>query len=270
MVAGIGLGGAVAAYFTHKFTGDWRLCYKIGGGLGVLLLLLRISVAESGMFKQLKQQNVARGNFFMFFTNATRFRKYILAILIGLPTWYVIGVLVNLSNRFAGELYGKKTLDSGRAIMFAYAAIAIGDIAVGFVCQYFKSRKKGLLLYYIITIISLFLFFSNFNNSDMRMYAICAALGFSTGFWAIFVTMGAEQFGTNLRATAATTIPNMVRGSLPLINLMFLDLFQKTWSWTLVKSGIVTGIVVMIITLVAFYFTEETYHKDLDYVEMMP
>lgn len=102
------------------------------------------------------------------------------------------------------------------------------------------------------------------------MYAICAALGFSTGFWAIFVTMGAEQFGTNLRATAATTIPNMVRGSLPLINLMFLDLFQKTWSWSLVKSGIVTGIVVMIITLIAFYFTEETYHKDLDYVEMLP
>jgi MFS transporter, putative metabolite:H+ symporter len=270
MVAGIGLAGAVAAYFTHEFTGDWRLCYKIGGGLGVLLLLLRISVAESGMFKQLKQQNIVRGNFFMFFTNAKRFRKYILAILIGLPTWYVIGILVNLSNRFAGELYGQKTLDSGRAIMFAYAAIAIGDITVGFVCQYFKSRKKGLLVFYILTIISLFLFFSRFNNSDARMYAICAALGFSTGFWAIFVTMGAEQFGTNLRATAATTIPNMVRGSLPLINLMFLDLFQKTWNWSLVKSGIVTGFVTVIITLVAFYFTEETYDKDLDYVEMMP
>jgi len=267
MVAGIGLAGAVAAYFTHEFTGDWRLCYKIGGGLGILLLLLRISVAESGMFKQIKQQNVARGNFFMFFTNAKRFRKYILAILIGLPTWYVIGILVNLSNRFAGELYGQKTLDSGRAIMFAYAAIAIGDITVGFVCQYFKSRKKGLLVFYILTIISLFLFFSGLNNSDARMYAICAALGFSTGFWAIFVTMGAEQFGTNLRATAATTIPNMVRGSLPLINLMFLDLFQKTWNWSLVKSGIVTGIVAMIITLIAFYFTEETYHKDLDYIE---
>ena len=267
LVAGIGLGGAVAAYFTHQFTGDWRLCYKIGGGLGVLLLLLRISVAESGMFKQLKQQNVTRGNFFMFFTNATRFRKYILAILIGLPTWYVIGVLVNLSNRFAGELYGQKTLDSGRAIMFAYAAIAVGDIAVGFICQYFKSRKKGLLLYYVLTIISLFIFFSSFNNSDSRMYVICAALGFSTGFWAIFITMGAEQFGTNLRATAATTIPNMVRGALPLINLMFLDLFQKNWGWSLVKSGIITGIIVMVITLIAFYFTEETYHKDLNYLE---
>jgi len=267
LVAGIGLAGAVAAYFTHKFTGDWRLCYKIGGGLGVLLLLLRISVAESGMFKEVRQQNVARGNFLMFFTNGKRFRKYILAILIGLPTWYVVGVLVNLSNRFAGELYGQKTLDSGRAIMFAYAAIAVGDIAVGFICQYFKSRKKGLLLYYSLTVICLFLFFSQFNNSDARMYAICAGLGFSTGFWAIFITMGAEQFGTNLRATAATTIPNMVRGSLPLINLMFLDLFQKNWQWSLVKSGVVTGIIVMIITFIAFYFTEETYHKDLNYLE---
>ena len=267
LVAGIGLGGAVAAYFTYRLSGDWRLCYKIGGGLGILLLILRISVAESGMFKEVKQQNIVRGNFLMFFTNAKRFRKYILAILIGLPTWYVIGVLVNLSNRFAGELYGQKTLDSGRAIMFAYAAIAAGDIAVGFICQYFKSRKRGLLLYYNLTIISLFLFFSHFNNSDPRMYAICAALGFSTGFWAIFITMGAEQFGTNLRATAATTIPNMVRGSLPLINLMFLDLFQKSWQWSLVKSGIVTGIIVMAITFIAFYFTEETFHKDLNYVE---
>jgi len=274
LVAGIGLGGAVVAYFTFQFTNhDWRLCYKIGGGLGVLLLFLRISVAESGMFREVRQQNVARGNFFMFFTNRKRFRKYVLAILIGLPTWYVIGVLVNLSNRFAGELYGQKTLDSGRAIMFAYTAIAIGDIAVGFICQYFKSRKKGLLLYYNLTVISLFLFFSHFNNTDARMYGICALLGFSTGFWAIFITMGAEQFGTNLRATAATTIPNMVRGALPLINLMFLDLFQKSWQWSLVKSGIITGIIVMMITFIAFYFTEETYHKDLNYIEtedMMP
>jgi len=268
MVAGIGLSGAVVAYFTYQFTGhDWRLCYKIGGCLGILLLFLRISVAESGMFKQLRQQNVSRGNIFMFFTNAQRFRKYILAILIGLPTWYVIGILVNQSDKFGNKLFGSTTIDSGRSIMFAYAAIALGDIAVGFICQYFKSRKKGLLLYYILCIISLILFFSHYNNSDGRMYAICAALGFSTGFWAIFITMGAEQFGTNLRATAATTIPNMVRGALPLINLMFLNLFQKSWQWPLIKSGIVTGIVVMGITLVAFYFTEETYHKDLDYVE---
>src|SRR5262249_47942087 len=113
----------------------------------------------------------------------------------------------------------------------------------------------------------LILFFSRLNNSDTTMYWICALLGFSTGFWAIFVTMAAEQFGTNLRATAATTVPNMVRGALPLVNMMFLDLFQKNWGWSLIKSGMVTGIVVMVIGLVAFYFTDETYHKDLNYVE---
>lgn len=268
LVAGVGLFGAVFAYFIFKATGDWRLCYKIGGGLGIVLLILRISVAESGMFNAVKQQaNVQRGNILAFFTNATRFRKYILAILIGLPTWYVIGVLVNYSNRFAKEMYGDSHIESGRAIMYAYVGIAIGDILIGLVSQYFRSRKKALLCFYLLCIATLFVFFSSYNNSDDRMYLICGLLGFSTGFWAIFITMGAEQFGTNLRATAATTVPNMVRGSLPLINMMFLDLFQKSWGWPLIKSGVITGAIVMVITLVAFYFTEETFHKDLNYVE---
>ena len=268
LVAGIGLFGAVAAYFTYQWTNeDWRLCYKIGGGLGILLLFLRISVAESGMFQQLKETNVQRGNFLMFFNNAKRFKKYFLAILIGLPTWYVIGILVNQSDRFGKAMFGSTTIDSGRSIMFAYTAIAIGDILIGFVSQYFKSRKKALLLFYLLTTVSLIVFFSGINNSDARMYIICALLGFSTGFWAIFVTMGAEQFGTNLRATAATTIPNMVRGALPLINLLFLNLFQKNWEWSLINSGIVTGIIVLAVTFIAFYFTEETFHKDLDYTE---
>lgn len=269
LVAGIGLFGAVGAYFAFTVTeGDWRLCYKIGGGLGVLLLLLRISVAESGMFKEVQHSKVERGNVLSFFTNATRFRKYMLAILIGLPTWYVIGILVNLSNRFATELYGPNQVVSGKAIMYAYAAIAAGDILIGFISQWFQSRKKALYLYYFLCIVSGILFFSPLNNSDTRMYIICAMLGFSTGFWAIFVTMGAEQFGTNLRATAATTIPNMVRGALPLINMMFVDLFQKSWQWSLIQSAIITGVIVMTVTLVAAYFTEETFHKDLNYLEV--
>jgi len=267
MVAGIGLLGAVAAYFTFKATEDWRLCYKIGAGLGILLLLLRISVAESGMFRDIKKQPVIRGNFLMFFSSGKRFRKYILAILIGLPTWFVIGILVNLSNRFATSFYGPNHIESGRAIMYAYAAIAAGDILIGFVSQYFKSRKKALYLFYFFTIISGIYFFSGMIRNDASMYIGCAMLGFSTGFWAIFVTMGAEQFGTNLRATAATTIPNIVRGSLPLMNLLFVNLFQKNFGWAFVKSAIVTGSIVMLITLIAALLTEETYHKDLNYTE---
>lgn len=267
LVAGVGLFGAVAAYFTFQFTQDWRLCYKIGGALGIMLLFLRVKVAESGMFSQVKETEVSRGNFLMFFQNFNRFKKYVLAILIGLPTWYVIGILVNQSDRFAKEMFGSTTIDSGRSIMFAYTGIALGDIVIGLVSQYFNSRKKALLVFYLMTMAWLVFFFSPLNDNNTSMYFVCGMLGFSTGFWAIFVTMGAEQFGTNLRATAATTVPNMVRGALPLINLMFLDLFQKTWKWSLVQSGIVTGIVTVSITLIAFYFTEETFHKDLEFVE---
>ena len=219
------------------------------------------------MFKQVKAAGVQRGNFLMFFNNAKRFKKYALAILIGLPTWYVVGILINQSDKFGNKMFGSTTIDSGRSIMFAYIAIASGDILIGLVSQYFKSRKKALLVFYSICVLALVLFFSDFNNSDTRMYILCALLGFGNGYWAIFVTMGAEQFGTNLRATAATTIPNMVRGALPLINLMFLDLFQKNWGWTLINSGIIIGVIVMVITFIAFYFTEETFHKDLNYTE---
>jgi hypothetical protein len=219
------------------------------------------------MFKKVQQQNISKGNFLMFFNNAGRFKKYMLAILIGLPTWFVIGILVNLSNRFATEFYGENHIESGRSIMYAYAAIAVGDILIGFVSQYFKSRKKALYLFFFFTIISGIFFFSGIIKSDTTMYVACAMLGFSTGFWAIFVTMGAEQFGTNLRATAATTIPNMVRGSLPLINLLFVKVFQQGVGWSFVNSAIITGCIVMSITLTAAYFTEETFHKDLNYTE---
>jgi nitrate/nitrite transporter NarK len=204
----------------------------------------------------------------MFFTNSTRFKKYILAIFIGLPIWYVIGILMNFSNRFASDLYEHSMVDSGKATMFGYIGISIGDITIGLVSQYFKSRKKALYIFYVLTIAACIFYFSPFNNSDNSMYAICGLLGFSGGYWAIFVTMGAEQFGTNLRATAATTIPNMVRGALPLMNFMFIELFQEGMKWSLIQSGIATGAIIIVIAIVAALFTEETFKKDLNYVEM--
>jgi MFS transporter, putative metabolite:H+ symporter len=268
LVAGIGLSGAVAAYFTFKFSGnDWRFCYKLGAILGILLLLLRIKVSESGMFKSIQEGNIVKGNFAMFFLDKKRFLKYLKAIAIGLPTWFVIGILINQSDKFGKEFFGSTTIESGRSIMFAYIAISIGDILIGIVSQYFKSRKKALLLFYGFTVIAVVCFFSPLNNSDTAMYLICAAMGFGTGFWAIFVTMGAEQFGTNIRATAATTIPNMVRGSLPLMTLLFKDFFHLKLEWSLWQSAVLTGIVVLLVTIIAFYFTEETFGKDLDYIE---
>jgi len=263
MVAGLGLTGAVVAYFISKEF-DWRVCYYIGGAMGLLLLVLRVSVFESGMFEQVKEMNVSRGNFFMFFTRKERFFKYAKSILIGLPTWFVIGVLVTFSDQFGLHMGIAEAIDPGRAIMFAYAGISIGDIAIGFVSQALKSRRKALFIFYVLTMICMILFFMQTNDSAAEMYLLCGALGFSTGFWAIFVTMAAEQFGTNLRATAATTVPNMVRGSLPLIILLFKWLREAT---DFITGGIITAIIVMIIAWIAAYFTKETFSKDLRYVE---
>ena len=267
LVAGIGLTGAVVA-FIMKENFHWRTCYFIGGGLGLLLLLLRISVFESGMFHQVKKMDVQRGNFFMLFNNADRFKRYLFGILIGLPTWFVIGVLVTFSSEF-GEKFGiKEKIDPGKAIMYAYAAISIGDILIGFVSQWLRSRKKALFLFYGITVLFMILFFTTlWNGTASDMYWICAGLGFGTGFWAIFVTMGAEQFGTNLRATAATTIPNMVRGMLAIFILPLFQWLRGIEGVGYVNGGIYAAIIIMIITIIAALFTKETFNKDLNYLE---
>jgi MFS family permease len=191
MVAGIGLTGAVVAYYISRVF-DWRICYYIGGVMGLLLLVLRVSVFESGMFKQVKEMDVSKGNFFAFFTNKTRFFNYIKCILIGLPTWFVIGVLVTFSDKFGLELGIQEIIEPGRAIMFAYVGISIGDITIGFVSQWLRSRKKALYIFYLLTMICMGFYFTQQGGSSTNMYLICAGLGFATGFWAIFVTIAAD------------------------------------------------------------------------------
>jgi len=263
LVAGIGLTGAVFA-FLIKQNFPWRTCYFIGGGLGFLLLFLRVGVLESVMFKSVHNSKVKKGNFLMLFTNGTRLKKYVTAIFIGLPTWYVIGILVTFSKEFGEKMHIQGVIDPGKAVMFAYAAISFGDIAVGFISQWMKSRKKAVLLFYGLTTAGLVAFFNLNGQTAGSLYAACAFLGFATGFWAIFVTMAAEQFGTNIRATAATTVPNMVRGSLNLVSWLFVSL-QASQGY--LKSGWITGIVVMAVSLISLYFTEETFGKELNYVE---
>jgi len=263
MVAGIGLTGAIVAYFISRAF-DWRVCYYIGGGLGLLLLILRVSVFESGMFQDIRHTNVRRGNIFMFFTNGKRFKKYLLAILIGLPTWYVIGILIQVSDKFGKEFGIKETIMPGKAVMYAYIAISVADLLIGLVSQWLKSRKKALYIFYAITIGGIVLYFQQYNGSAANMYAICALMGFGTGFWALFVTMAAEHFGTNLRATAATTVPNMVRGSLPLTIILFKSLQPR---FSFIQAAEITGLIVMVISTVSVFMTEETFGKDLNFIE---
>lgn len=265
LVAGIGLTGAVFA-FIIKENFDWRTCYFIGAGMGFFLLMLRVSVMESGLYHQLKNKEVVRGNFLMLFSNRDRIKRYVLNILIGLPTWLVIGVLITFSKEFGSAMHIQEEIDPGKAIMYAYVLISIGDIAIGFISQWFKSRKAALYLFYAITILFIVLFFTiQENGTANRMYLICAGLGLGTGFWAIFVTMAAEQFGTNLRATATTTIPNMVRGMLAIFILPLFKLLRNYYDY--VTSGWMISIIVMLISIVALFYVAETFGKDLDFIE---
>lgn len=267
IVAGFGITGAIAAFFI-KENFHWRTCYFIGGGLGLILLLLRVSVLESSMFKNMKEKSVQRGNFIMLINNGNRLVRYIQSILIGVPTWLVIGVLITFSREFGKEFGIAEEIDPGKAIMFAYAGLALGDVTIGLVSQWLKSRKKALYVFYALTSICLVLYFTVlWNGSASVMYAICGSLGFAAGFWAVFVTVGAEQFGTNLRATAATTIPNMVRGTVPLMLLLF-QFLRNLPGVGYVKGGIYTSIIVFAICTLAVITSRETFHKDLNYEEV--
>ena len=262
LVAGVGLTGAVLAFFIAQWF-DWRTCYFIGGGLGLLLLFVRLSVFESGLYKSLASNSkVSKGNFLMLFATKERFMRYLRSILIGLPTWFVVGILISFSPEFARQLGITESIDPGIGIMVSYSAIAVGDVAIGLLSQRLQSRKQAMHVFYAITMVGMLVFFT--SSSTLQLYISTGIMGFGTGFWAVFVTIGAENFGTNLRATAATSIPNMVRGSLNGITALFLALNAK---FTYVNAGIVTAVVVMLITYWAIYGLQETFGRDLDFYE---
>lgn len=264
MIASFGILGAVTAFVLKSYF-DWRVCYYIGGGLGLLLLALRVSVSESGLFQQVATTTVSRGNFLMFFNDRRRFATYMKCILIGIPAWYIIGVLVTFAEEF-GNAFGIPGIDSSKAVMFLYLAIAFGDLTVGLLSQYFKSRKKALFIFYGVTIFFMILYFTQDEGSPTFFYLICAGLGYGTGFTVVYITMSAEQFGTNLRASAAISIPNMVRGALPLIILLVKLMQNITGSY--VTGAWVTGVILFAIAIPSAFYTKETYGKDLDFVEV--
>lgn len=264
IVAGFGLLGAVAAQLSVELAGDWTIAYFIGGGLGLLLLFLRVGVVESGMYKHITQENsIQKGNFLSFFTNKTRFIKYAKCIAIGLPTWFCIGILAVMSNQFAPEM-GISTINPGKAIMWAYIGISMGDFSSGFISHWLHSRKKAILYMMIFTIIGVGLLLFGNTNTENTYYFYCVWLGLGSGYWAMFVTVGAEQFGTNIRSTATTTIPNMVRGFLPLMLLGF-DYFKV--SMGVIISAFIIGLVTFLIAIYATLTIAETHNTDLDFVE---
>ncbi|MES2849260.1 MAG: MFS transporter [Bacteroidota bacterium] len=268
IIATSGVMGCIAAYIVYNLSGEnWRLCYYIGGGMGIALLFLRAGFLESRMYDAVKESKVVVGNFFMFFTSKERFTRYFRGILIGLPVWYVIGVLISFSNNFAEE-FKITGFDQPTALMLQYAALAFGDMGAGIFSNYIKSRKKTLIIYYIITAIFIFLFFAlKGGGSAFNMYLLCMGLGFGSGISVLYITMSAEQFGTNLRATAAISIPNLVRGFVIPISFLFKFLRSDNVFKDYVTGAYVTGAIVMIIGFIAVLRTKETFGKDLDFTE---
>jgi MFS family permease len=264
VIAVTGIFGTITAYFVNQWFHDWRLCYYIGGALGLMLLVLRVRFLESSLYDELKKTTVSRGNFIMLFNNRDRFLRYLRGILIGLPVWYTIGILVTFSDKFANE-FGIGQVDPGKAVMYQYAGLALGDLSAGIISNILKSRKKTLFLFYGLTTVFIVMYFL-YHPDVSTFYLTCAILGFGSGISVLYFTMAAEQFGTNLRATAAISIPNFVRGFLPLIILLFKGL--RTVSGDFVMGGWMTGVIIMAVAMIAAWFTKESFSKDLNFVEL--
>jgi MFS family permease len=264
VVAGVGLMGAVAGYFTVEMF-SWRNAYFIGGGMGILLLFLRIGVFESGMFHTMKEKsNVAKGNFLSFFTKKSRLILYLKCIGIGLPTWYVIGILATFSNEFGQALGITEAIKPGLAVMWCYVGLSAGDLVSGVVSYWLESRIRAVTYMMIFTAIGAIVYLYGGVNSTFGLYGMCLWVGFGIGYWAMFVTIGAEQFGTNVRATAATTIPNMVRGTVVLMTTFYTTLKPIVLP---LNSAALLGLICFGIGFYCIRTIPETHHKDLDFIE---
>ncbi len=266
LVAGFGLLGAVVANFTVELSGSWHIAYWIGGGMGIALLLLRVGLVESGLFNDLHQQtHVVKGSFLIFFNNKERFVKYLKCILIGLPTWFCIGILAMFANEF-GEAHNiSNPVKPGMAIMWAYVGISAGDFLSGFISHWLRSRKKAIVGMMLFTLVGVSLLLFTPISSPEWYYFYCVWFGVGTGYWAMFVTVGAEQFGTNIRATAATTIPNFVRGLVVVMTLMY-ELVRDSSS-SVILAGAIVGLLAFGLGIYATLTVPETHDKDLDFVE---
>jgi len=263
LVAGIGLMGAVAAYIVGDLF-QWRTAFFVGGGLGFLLLALRLGVFESGMFQKMAQTQVKKGSFLMLFSDKKRFFKYLNCILIAVPLWFVVGILVGIAPDFGKALNAKELLDNGKGVMFTYIGISLGDFLSGSLSQVFQTRKKIVYIFISLTFVTILIYLFRTGWTAFEFYTLCLFFGLFTGYWVVFVTMAAEQFGTNLRATVTTSVPNMVRGSLILVSILF--------QWLRMEIGIIHAALAVAILLVAFAFIalynlEETYGRDLNFVE---
>lgn len=263
IVATIGILGAVVAALVGDFF-DWRIAYFAGGGMGLMLLVLRITVYESGMYSSIKNMDIPKGNFIKLFTRYNLFIRYLNSIFIGVPIWFIVGILITFSPEFGKEFGLPQAISAGKAVMFCYIGLATGDFLSGTMSQLLKSRRKVILIFISLelTFVLIYLFL---NTIVVWFYVLCFLLGVSGGYWAVFVTNASEQFGTNIRATVTTTVPNFVRGAVVPVTIMF-EYLRNFLS--LRYSALIIGLFTLIIAYISAINLKETYGKNLDYVEL--
>lgn len=265
IIASVGVLGAVAAYFVSEWF-SWRNAYFVGGGMGLVLLILRLGIYESGLFEKTSvKQHVRKGQLSMLFSNRERLQRYIYCLLIGLPIWFVVGILVAQSPEFGKALGAPEVLSAGQGVLFTYIGISVGDIFAGLFAQWTKSRKKAVLIFQILIVVSSVVYLSSTGITISQFKWLAFFMGFAVGYWATFVTIASEQFGTNLRATVTTTAPNFVRGALIPSTILFELIVPFT--------GIITAAYIMIfllggVAIWALTRLEESFDRDLDYIEV--
>jgi MFS family permease len=262
-IASFGVLGVVAAKLVAQYF-DWRNAYIFGGLLGFSLLVLRLKVRESGMFEHNLSEHIKRGDFLSLFTHRPLLIKYLKTIAIGIPLWFVVGILVMFSPEFAKAFQITGEVSAGTALMYCYIGLAIGDFSSGYLSQKLQSRKKAFALFLTFSAGTVLWYYTLTGATADAFYWSCFALGIFCGYWALFITMAAEQFGTNIRATVATTAPNFVRGAVVPITLSFIALKN---SYGILGAGAIVGAVCFSLGAIALYYTRETFHKDLDYIE---
>jgi MFS transporter, putative metabolite:H+ symporter len=264
LVAAVGICGAVVAALVGDLF-DWRVAYVVGGVMGIALLLLRIGVHESGMFQQVKLEPHARGRFLQLFATRDRATRYLSIIVIGVPIWYVVAILITFSPELGRAMGMRELPNAGTAVMMCYIGLAAGDLTSGWLSQWIGSRKRVLGWFLTLTAVFVGVYFLPVQKPLPAFYALCVALGFAAGYWAVFVTVASEQFGTNLRATATTTVPNFVRGAVVPITSGFQLLASIIG---LPMSALVVGAVTLLLAAIALTLLNETWDRDLNFVEV--
>jgi MFS transporter, putative metabolite:H+ symporter len=268
----VGRKGAVMASivntYLHTSLAGWQVAYLVGGILGLALLLLRVGTYESALFKNAHQsRQVLKGSFKLILKSKDNILKYMSCIFIGLPIWFIIGVLIALGAGLTREL-GITGVTTAEAVMYAYLGLSVGDLLSGLFSQWFKNRRVVILVYLILSMFLTVVYLWPITATAQGYYFICFALGCGTGYWALFVTVASEQFGTNIRSTVANTVPNFVRGAVVPITISYKYLSSLlAVDQPKVMAAYIVGGVCTALALIGAYYIKDTFSKDLDYTE---